>query len=358
MRKAILLLIILCSGCRPATQTSGLFPEKAPAPLFRDPVFDGAADPSAIYNRNTGEWLIFYTQRRARLELRGTEYCYGTAVGIASSTDGGASWQYKGTAKLPQPDSGLNSFWAPQVFQNPADDSYHIIVSYIRGVYDNWGGERQIFHYRSGDLEQWERIASAGTDGCIDASVAQLPDGNWKMWFKDEQRGSFTYSAISTDLITWTRNSFEDSTGKQAFWPEVFNRHHEAPVVFRWKNSWWMITDPTYEEYTGLDVFRSDDATHWIYNNTILNTPGMRPDDNDQGRHADVQVVNDRAIIIYFTHPGRIYDQPGINLPDLPRENPDGNNLRYRRSGLQMAELELQGDTIICNRDKFAVNQP
>jgi hypothetical protein len=101
----------------------------APAPLFRDPIYDGAADPTVIWNPQTKEWLIFYTARRAVLELKNVEYCYGTAIGIAASKDFGKTWNYKGTAALSQPDSGLNSFWAPQVFFNPDEMNSTITLS-------------------------------------------------------------------------------------------------------------------------------------------------------------------------------------------------------------------------------------
>ena len=97
-----------------------------------------------------------------------------------------------------------------------------------------------------------------------------------------------------------------------------------------------MITDPTYESYTGLDVFESTDAIHWSFNNTILNTPGSRPDDNDQGRHADVQVINNRVYIFYFTHPGRIYLSNG-------NEDPDELLAEYQR---QLAELQQVRDKL------------
>jgi len=313
----------------------------APAPLFRDPVFDGAADPTVIWNEKTKEWLIFYTARRAVLELKDVAYCYGTSIGIAASADLGRSWYYKGAAQLPQPDTGLNTFWAPQVFQNPDDKMYHMIVTYIKGVYDNWGGDRQIFHYVSRDLIAWNRLKATGLSGCIDASVFKMPDKSWKMWFKNEARGSYTYSAVSIDLQNW---KFGDSA-------EVKNHSHEGPVVFYLQNVYWMITDPTYDAYTGLDVFRSTDATHWEYNNTILDRPGTRPDDIDQGRHADVKVVNDKAYIFYFTHPGRVY-------PNEKDEDRDNNRWRYRRSSLQVAELEYRDGRIICNRNKYAVMKP
>ncbi|WP_243644418.1 hypothetical protein [Sphingomonas sp. PP-CE-1A-559] len=34
-------------------------------PLFRDPVHDGAADPSTVYDAARREWVMFYTNRRA-----------------------------------------------------------------------------------------------------------------------------------------------------------------------------------------------------------------------------------------------------------------------------------------------------
>ncbi len=56
----------------------------APAPLYRDPVTDGAADPVLIWNREEKCWWMLYTQRRANLEAAGVAYyCYGTPIGIA-----------------------------------------------------------------------------------------------------------------------------------------------------------------------------------------------------------------------------------------------------------------------------------
>ena len=309
---------------------------KAPSPLFRDPIFDGAADPSIVWNPLNHEWMIFYTQRRATLNLDGVAYCYGTAIGVATSTDAGITWRYKGIANLPQSDTGLNTFWAPQVFQNASDKKYHMLVTYIKGVYSDWGGVRQVLHFTSDNLKTWTPLYSLGLSGCIDASTYQLDDGSWKVWYKDESRGSFTFASKSNDLIHW--NSLDSC--------EISNRKNEAPIVFKWKDSYWMITDPTYDNYTGLDVFRSTDATYWTFNNTILDEPGNRLDDNDQGRHADVKIINGQAIIFYFTHPGRIY----LNNQD---EDPDNGIYRYRRSSLQVAELELIDGKIICNRDKY-----
>ena len=37
----------------------------AAKPLFHDPVFDGAADPTVIWNKKEKLWFMFYTNRRA-----------------------------------------------------------------------------------------------------------------------------------------------------------------------------------------------------------------------------------------------------------------------------------------------------
>ena len=73
---------------------------QAPAPLFRDPITDGAADPVLIWNRTEKNWWMLYTQRRANSETADVAYCYGNQIGIASSDDHGQSWVYRGTLDL------------------------------------------------------------------------------------------------------------------------------------------------------------------------------------------------------------------------------------------------------------------
>ena len=57
----------------------------AKAPLFRDPIHDGAADPMVIYNEQEKAWYMFYTNRRANVPTQGTNWCYGTRIGVAVS---------------------------------------------------------------------------------------------------------------------------------------------------------------------------------------------------------------------------------------------------------------------------------
>jgi len=54
--------------------------EKAPAPLYRDLVFDGAGDPAVIYNKEQNAWFVFYTQRRSNIAIQNLGDCYGTAI--------------------------------------------------------------------------------------------------------------------------------------------------------------------------------------------------------------------------------------------------------------------------------------
>ena len=61
-------------------------PATAPVPLWRDPVHDGAADASTVRDSATGEWVMFYTNRRADVTLpdeKDVSWVHGTAIGIA-----------------------------------------------------------------------------------------------------------------------------------------------------------------------------------------------------------------------------------------------------------------------------------
>src|ERR1017187_6787565 len=95
---------------------SGLVEAK---PLYRDPVFDGAADPGVLWNPHVRKWWMFYTNRRANMAgLSGVAWAHGTRIGIAESADGGAHWAYVGTAEiaLPQDLGGQEpTEWAPEV---------------------------------------------------------------------------------------------------------------------------------------------------------------------------------------------------------------------------------------------------
>jgi hypothetical protein len=81
-----------------------------PAPLYRDPVYDGAADPVLVWNPSKKAWWLFYTQRRAKIDVPGVEWCHGMEIGVAESVDKGFTWHYIGQLSLSHPDSGLDVY--------------------------------------------------------------------------------------------------------------------------------------------------------------------------------------------------------------------------------------------------------
>ncbi len=298
------------------------------APLFRDPVYDGAADPAVIWNPMEKAWWIFYTSRRAFSPGIGVSYMHGSDIGIASSDDGGKNWVYRGTAQGLVYEPGKNTYWAPEVVEH--EGILHMFVSYVRGIPFHWEYPRAILHYASRDLWNWELVSPVklASDRVIDACVIRLGNGRWKMWYKNEGEHSFTCSAYSEDLYTWT-------PGKA----EITDCPHEGANVFFFKGRYWMVTDPWH----GLGVYVSDDAENWKRCANILREPGERTDDGSMGAHADVLVHKGRAYIFYFTHPEVSEDER--NDPGFIWE------YRHRRSSLQVAELVVCDDGLCCDRN-------
>ncbi len=323
-----LMIVALLIGVLPArTQTLHL----ASAPLFRCPVFDGAADPTVIYNQNEKSWWMLYTQRRANQDGADVAYCYGSKIGVASSSDHGVTWIYRGALDLAI-EPGQNTFWAPEVvFDNGV---YHMYVAYIQGVRNHWGGDKHILHFSSKDLWNWkfESQLPLPTNSVIDPCVFHLPDGTWRMWYKDEMQGSVSMVADSPDLYTWT-------VQKKA---AVADRPHEGPNVFRLKDKYWMVVD----QWAGLAVYSSDDCDAWTFNNVILDKASRRNEDTPSGAHADVIVVNDKAYIFYFTHPGRKTHM------DCPMDSNGVVPYNLRRSSIQVAEMKVIENKMVCNRDE------
>ena len=307
--------------------------EKAPAPLFRDPIYDGAADPSVIWNDKTDEWWIFYTQRRASVPSQGVSWCYGTKIGIAASSDEGRTWYYKGTCAGMDFEEGQLTFWAPEVLQ--ANGEYHMFVTFIRGVYHAWGGERHIIHLTSPDLFQWsfQSQLNLASDRVIDPGIIKLGKGNWRLWYKDEAAGSISRAADSHNLYNW--QMVDESA--------VTDQSHEAPNVFYWKNYYWLLGDTG----TGIPVYRSEYGDLWEGLGLIMVNPGLRDDDGWYGQHPDIVILDDRAYMFYFVHPGRrLFDNPQFTYNStMPFE--------YKRTSLQVAELEVVDGRLISDRDKF-----
>jgi len=297
----------------------------ADKPVFSDPIYDGAADPVIIWNKKEKKWFMFYTNRRATdMTLDGVKWVHGTRIGIAESTDGGASWKYRDTANIKFRPTAEYTHWAPDVFEHKG--LYHMFLTYVPGVFDNWNHPREIVHLTSKDLLNWDYKSTLKlvTDKVIDATVYQLPNGTWRLWYNNEKDAKTIYYADSKDLENW------DLKGK------VIQERGEGPKVFRWKGKYWMLVD----NWAGMSFYSSDDATHWTKQpERILELPGKGKEDQAIGGHADVVVSGDRAFVYYFTHPGRITKKYA-------------DKVETRRSVIQVAELEYKNGTISVDRDK------
>ena len=284
--KAYLLMLALCAG--------GAMAADAAKPLYRDPVYDGAADVSIIYDRGAKLWKMFYTNRRATMQLpdrKDVAWVHGTAIGVATSADG-VKWRYQGTVALPAACTDATS-WAPELYYE--NGTYHMWLTVVPGIFHRWGepgASGRIVHLTSANLADWACAdqVDVGTTRIIDASVLKLGD-RYRMWYKDETVGSKIVAADSTDLRSWRK------TGDGP----VSATRGECPKAFRFKGYYWMVADA----WKGLMVLRSDDASHWRQQDGyILAEPGQQATDRGIGQHADVVVDGERAFIYYFVHQG------------------------------------------------------
>jgi hypothetical protein len=113
--------------------------------------------------------------------------------------------------------------------------------------------------------------------------------------------------------------------------------YQEAPYVFRWRDRYWMLTDP----HEGLAVFQSPDGVTWTEQERILRAAGEGQADATLARHPSVAVHGDRAFIFYHTEPNRPYPTP-------PAEQ---RTIQQKISYLQMAELKIENGKLACDRN-------
>ncbi|ROQ64419.1 hypothetical protein EDF36_1384 [Rathayibacter sp. PhB152] len=316
--------------------------EDAFAVPYCDPVFDGPTDPVLVADTLRGEWRLFYTQRRAILDLPGVEWVHGSAIGVAVSGDGGATWRYRGTVR--GLDAGLSAelptLWAPDVVR--IGDRWQMFVTRIDGTPDDWSGRATITQFESDDLETWRLLGDIdlGSERVIDAAVARTGDGRHRLWAKDEQRDCSTVVAVS------------DDPGDPASWRlegvSVGGRPHEGPKVFPLAGRYWLITD----EWRGLAVHHSPDGVgDWQRQSEreglILTAPERLDGAPIVARHADVVPLDeDRALIVYFTHPG--WD--GSDLASMPP------GAAMRRSHVRAAVLTVVDGALLCSAEGLPVD--
>jgi hypothetical protein len=306
----------------------------APAPLFRDPIYDGAADPMVTYNYEDKCWSIFYTNRRANVRTQGTNWVYGTRIGVAASGDHGKTWVYKGALDL-EFEEGHNTFWAPHVVYNKG--TYHLFVTYIKGIHAAWSGVGKIAHYISKDLWDWKfnELIPLSDDPLLDPTVHKKPDGRWGLWYKNAKLG-YTVEAVSKDLKNW----------KTVPGTTVSDRPHEGPYVFKYKNFYWLLTD----QWNGLGVYRSKDSDHWKKQGVILGKKGTRKDDKVRASHPGVVVAGNKVYLFYFTQPGWIKEG---GWGDVKNKLDDNGVLpyHYRRSSIQVAEIDIKNGKLGYKRN-------
>ncbi len=328
IRRLATLAVLSLAWVVPSAQADKI----APKPLYRDPVNDGASDPTIIYHAADKRWYMFYTARRANVPgLNGVAWVHGSPIGIATSPDGG-SWQYAGVAKINYKDAVPDvTWWAPAVVEHGG--VYHMFVSYVPGIFaDGWNHPRFIVHCTSTDLVNWEYRSTLplSSHKVIDPGVLHLPDGTWRLWYKDEADGSSCHYADSMDLDAWVDG---------ARVPGLSDVGGEAPLPFHWKGHYWLMRDITGGRH-GLGLYRSDDAVSWARVGTLLQAPGTGPDDKAVGHHPEVILSGDRAYLFYFTHPG----SSGGSAVE--------NNAR--RSSIQVVELKFDAaaNTLTADRDQ------
>lgn len=298
------------------------------APLFQDPIFNGAADPTIIWNKEEQQWWILYTQRRANGPGPGGTNVHGSDIGIASSPDG-YDWVYRGVCEGLNFEHGRNTFWAPEVIYH--EGLYHMYVSYITGMPTHWQFPRDILHYTSTDLWVWHKEGRLplASPRVIDACVARIAPNHWRMWYKNEDDHSYSHYADSHDLYNW------ENMGRAVTYTD-----HEGPNVFFWQGQWWYIGD----FWRGQGCFRSSDCLSWEFTGYILDKPGSRPGDGSMGNHADVLVLGEEAYVLYFSHtaPPEGWTR-GCGIP-LPEE--------CKRLSVQVARLTTDGKSLFCDRDE------
>lgn len=134
---------------------------------------------------------VLHRAPRHAANAPGVTRVHGSNIGMAESSDGGATWTYRGTADIGygkdnHPDD--YTYWAPEVIW--MTNKYHMFLTFVPGIFTNWDHPREIVHLTSTDGVKWDALGPVDlkSDRVIDPCVMQLPGGVWRMWFKDERK--------------------------------------------------------------------------------------------------------------------------------------------------------------------------
>ena len=236
---------------------------------------------------------MYYTQRRGS----GIALIHGTNIGMAASDDNGATWKYLGTADITygqdqHPDD--YTYWAPEVIW--VTDIYHMYLTFVPGIFNDWNHPREIVHLTSKDGIKWDTVGKLDLKSgkAIDPCVIQLPDGNWRMFYKDEEKPDPL-------LCRQPRPLQVGSQGQRRHRPQ-----RRRPQVLSLAGQIL-----AHRRHTGPRAGRlvSDDCTHWKPQDGVL-----------FGNHGDVVVSGDRAWWFYFG--GQTAAMPTSTGPSSPATQP------------------------------------
>jgi hypothetical protein len=334
-RLALAFGFFIASAALLSAQTPAATPPSAgklaARPLYRDPVFDHPTDPVVVYNAESKKWFMYYTQRRGG----SIAMIHGTKIGIAASEDGGATWKYIGTADITYGQDRYPTnytYWAPEVIW--VKDKYHMFLAFVPGIFNNWNHPREIAHLTSTDGIKWDNVGKVDlqSDKVIDPCVIQLPNGGWRMFYKDEASTNhhIVCYADSPDLYQW-----------EARGNAVTDRNGEGENCIHFKGKYWLLADTDRPE--GQAVWSSDDCTHW--------TP---QDSTIYGSHGDMVVSGGRAWWFYFggqrmdgINWAMIHGNEPTNAPDALASAPTnapapGFGGRGFRRGISINVVELK----------------
>lgn len=302
------MVVCVCACTNKKTQQdssnteNGICYKLADFPLYIDPVYNGSTDPVLCYNKERGTWLMYYTSRRAnRFDLSNIHRIHGSPIGIAESKDGGATWSYIGDCNIDYKPDPEPTYWAPDILEH--EGLYHMYLSYVPGVFDTWEHPRDIVHLTSKDGISWETqsVLKLARQKVIDAGVIRLKNGIWRMWYKNEGLDNEIWYADSKDLYNWTDKGEVELDGV----------HGEGAKVIYWHDKYYLFID----EWKGLSVWSSDDATNWKKQDEYLiagiplemdndsqgtSNRRIRYVDGSRGNHADVVVAGEHAYLFYF----------------------------------------------------------
>jgi len=343
MRIVTLITIVFFASCTLKVR------QQVSAPLFIDPNYHGSCDPEVVWNKAEQQYYIYYTSRRSKIQ----DNFVATPLGVISSKDL-ISWKFEGYCKfdgIGGVKDASSTFWAPAIIAH--NDSLHMFVTWKPDTTTEkgaWGGPGMIVHYKAAQnnpINGWEKVGVMHdtTMSTLDATVYKK-DNLFHVWYKGKKKGqkkNELYHLVSSDLAKWEDRGFSQS--------DVFNKSvsgsgfEEAPYIFTWKGKDWLITDP----HNGLFVYNSEDSEHWKFQGTILKDGGIRELDNTMARHCSVIVKGDRAFIFYHVEPWREYENEKKGLPIFKQP------IKNKQSVLQMAELELVNNKLVCVRDKKVV---